>query len=323
MAKLNNIELLTQNGDIVYAPVVEDDIEWVTERKGVPGKLTFKILDDGNIKINEGNAVRFKFNDKNVFFGFVFTKKTDKSKEINITAYDQLRYLKNKDTYVYSNKKANQVVKMIAEDFGLKTGTIIDTSYVIANRVEENVELFDIILNALDITMYNIKELFVLYDDFGKLTLDHIQNMRLNLLIDEETSEDYEYTSSIDSNTYNQIKLTYDNKKTGKREVYIAKDSSHINEWGILQFFDTIDEDTNGKTKVDALLSLYNQKTKKLKIKNVLGDVRVRAGSSVVVRLTLNDVKLENFMLVEKVTHRFSDNSHLMDLELKGGVFNG
>ena len=319
----NPVELIIQNGSKAYAPVLEEGIEWTTERKGVPGKLTFKILDDGKIDIQEGNAVRFKYNDKNVFFGFVFQKKTDKSKEISITCYEQLRYLKNKDTYVYSNKTAKEFIKMLADDFGLRTGTLTETSYLIENRIEEDKTLFDMIQNALDITLQNTKELFVLFDDFGKLTLDHIQNLRLNLLIDEETSEDYEYSSSIDSDTYNQIKLTYDNDKTGKREVYIAKDSSHINEWGILQYFEKIDEKTNGKTKADALLSLYNKKTKKLSIKNVLGDTRVHAGTSIVVRLTLNDVKIENFMIVEKVKHSFSNSEHFMDLDLKGGVFNG
>ena len=147
--------------------------------------------------------------------------------------------------------------------------------------------------------------------------------MRIPLLIDEDTSEDYDYTSSIDNEVYNQIKLTYDNENTGKREVYIVKDSNHINDWGILQYFESIDENTNGKSKANALLSLYNQKTKSLKIKNVLGDVRVRGGSSVVVRLTLMDIKIESFMIVEKVKHTFTNNLHLMDLELKGGVFNG
>lgn len=319
----NPVELIIQNGRKVYSPVLEDGIEWTTERKGVPGKLTFKILDDGNINVQEGNAVRFKYNGKNVFFGFIFQKKTDKSKEISITAYDQIRYLKNKDTYVYSNKTANEFIKTIADDFGLRTGSLINTTYRIANRIEEDKTLLDMIQNALDLTLQNTKQLFVLYDDFGKLTLNHIQNLRLNLLIDEETSEDYDYSSSIDSDTYNQIKLTYDNDETGKREVYISKDSSHINEWGILQYFEKIDEKTNGKVKADALLSLYNQKTKRLSIKNVLGDTRVHAGTSVVVRLTLNDVKIENFMLVEKVKHLFSNNEHFMDLDLKGGVFNG
>lgn len=318
-----DVELIIQNGSKVYEPVLEEGIDWTTERKGVPGILSFKILDDGNISIQEGDAVRFKYKGNNVFFGFVFEKKTDKSKEISITCYDQLRYLKNKDTYVYSNKTAKEFVKMVADDFGLRTGILTETSYVIVNRVEDNKTLFDMIQNALDLTLTNTKELFVLYDDFGKLTLDHIQNMRINLLIDEETSEDYEYSSSIDSDTYNQVKLAYDNSDTGKREIYIAKDSSHINEWGILQHFEKIDEKTNGKTKADALLSLYNKKTKKLRIKNVLGDARVHGGCSIVVRLALNDVKIENFMIVEKVKHTFSNNEHFMDLDLKGGVFNG
>ena len=317
------VELIIQNGSKVYVPILEESIEWTTERKGVPGQLKFKILDDGNINVQEGNAVRFKYNDNNVFYGFIFEKKTDKSKEISITCYDQLRYLKNKDTYVYTNKTAKEFIKMIADDFGLRTGTLTETTYVIPSRCEDNKTLFDMIQNALDLTLMNTKELFILYDNFGKLSLDHIQNLRINLLIDEETSEDYEYSSSIDSDTYNQVKLVYDNSDTGKREVYISKDSSNINEWGILQYFEKINENTNGKIKADALLSLYNKKTKKLRIKNVLGDTRVRAGCSIVVRLALNDMKIENFMIVEKAKHNFSNNQHMMDLELRGGAFNG
>lgn len=33
-----NYELLIQNGNTVYAPAVQDDINWETERKGVPRK---------------------------------------------------------------------------------------------------------------------------------------------------------------------------------------------------------------------------------------------------------------------------------------------
>jgi len=35
-------------------------------------------------------------------------------------------------------------------------------------------------------------------------------------------------------------------------------------------------------------------------------------------------MKLQNFMLVEKVTHNFENNHHSMDLTLKGnGIFDG
>ena len=117
------------------------------------------------------------------------------------------------------------------------------------------------------------------------------------------------------------MKLTYDNEETGKREVYIAQDGSHINEWGILQYFDTLSKGENGQAKADALLQLYNKKTRNLKITNALGDTRVRAGSMVVVNLDLGDMKLKNFMLVEKVTHKFKLDEHFMDLTLRGGEF--
>ena len=141
------------------------------------------------------------------------------------------------------------------------------------------------------------------------------------LMIDEETGQNFDYTSSIDENTYNKIKLTYDNKDTGKRDVYITQDSSNINKWGILQYFDTLQKGENGQAKADALLKLYNKKTRNLKITNALGDNRVRAGSMVVINLDLGDVKLKNWMLVEKCKHTYKEGEHWMDLTLRGGEF--
>ena len=145
--------------------------------------------------------------------------------------------------------------------------------------------------------------------------------MRLNLLIDEETGENFDYTSSIDDETYNRVKLTFDNEKTGKREVYIAQHGENINQWGVLQYYDTLKEGENGQAKADALLDLYNAKTRNLSVKNALGDVRVRAGSMVVVMLNLGDIQVKNLMLVEKCKHEFKESQHLMTLTLRGGEF--
>lgn len=263
------VELLVGNesGTKVYQPVVQEGIEWSTERKNTPGKLVFKVLYDNILDFSEGSPVRMKVDGDNVFFGFVFKQQRTKDKIITVTAYDQLRYLKNKDTKVYEGKTANQFVKMIADDYALNLGTLDDTGYVIESRVEENTSLFEMIANALDLTLTNTGEMYVLYDDFGKLTLKSLSSMYVGvpgayLMIDEETGQNFDYTSSIDENTYNKIKLTYDNKDTGKRDVYITQDSSNINKWGILQYFDTLQKGENGQAKADALLKLYNKKTR-------------------------------------------------------------
>jgi hypothetical protein len=319
---LDKYELIIRNGDVVYYPIIEEGITWETERKGTPGKITFNVISDGNITFQEGNAVRLKVDDTDVFYGFIFTKKSDKDRIISVVAYDQLRYLKNKETYVYKKKTASDLVKLLAAKFNLNLGSIEDTEYILESRVEDNKTIFDMIQTALDVTLQNKNKMYVLYDDFGKIALKDIESMKLNLAVGEETAENYSYQSSIDGETYNKIKLSYANKNTGKREIYIAQDSNNINAWGVLQYFDTIDEKTNGKAKADALLKQHNKKTKTLSISNVLGDLRVRAGTSVFVYLKdLGDDSVQNYMMVEKVKHTFKNNEHFMDLTLRGGDF--
>lgn len=320
-----SVELLIGNelGTKLYIPVIEEGVEWTTERKNAPGKLTFKVLKDNILDFSEGSKVTMQENGDNIFFGFVFKQQRDKGQMITVTAYDQLRYLKNKDTIVYENKTADQFVQMVAADYSLNVGMLENTKYVIESRVEENTSLFEMIENALDLTLTNTGEMFVLYDDFGKLMLSPLSSMMVGnqeayLMIDEETGENFEYTSSIDDSTYNKIKLTYDNEDSGIREVYIAQDSSNINKWGVLQYFDTLKKGENGQAKADALLKLYNKKTRNLKLTNILGDNRVRAGSMIVVNLDLGDVKIRNFMLVESCKHIYKENEHWMDLTLRG-----
>lgn len=165
------VELLVGNesGTKVYQPVVQEGIEWSTERKNTPGKLVFKVLYDNILDFSEGSPVRMKVDGDNVFFGFVFKQQRSKDKIITVTAYDQLRYLKNKDTKVYENKTASQFVKMIADDYVLNLGTLDDTGYVIESRIEENSELFEMITNALDLTLTNTGEMYVLYKAYNSM----------------------------------------------------------------------------------------------------------------------------------------------------------
>ena len=240
---------------------------------------------------------------------------------IQITVYDQLYYLKNKDTYVYTNKTAADVIRMIAEDFQLNVGDLEDTGYTIGSRVEDNQTLFDIIQTALDETLKATSQMYVLYDDVGKLTLKNIGSMKLGVLIDEDTAGDFDYKSSIASQTYDKIKLSYENKETGKREIFVAQDSSNINQWGVLQYYEKLDSTENAKAMADALLDLYNTKTRTLKLRDVLGDIRVRAGTLLVVMLGLGDINVSSYLMVEQAKHTFNNEQHLMDLNMRGGTF--
>lgn len=94
-------ELLIQHqGTIMLPPVVENvSIEW--ERQGQPGKLIAEVVKTPGLSFQEGDPCRFSVDGTPVFYGFVFEKSRKGSTDdiIQITVYDQLYYLKNKDTY--------------------------------------------------------------------------------------------------------------------------------------------------------------------------------------------------------------------------------
>lgn len=309
-------------GDHTY-PIAKDTIIWETTRSGSPGKLTFTCIKDNALSFAEGEPVRLSVDGANLFYGFVFSKTRDKNEHIEVTAYDQLSYFKNKDTYVYEDKTASEVIKMLAADFQLQTGNIADTGYKIEYRIEKDKTLFDIVQNALDLTLQARGNMYVLYDEFGKLSLKNIEDMRLEILIDEQAAQDYRYQTSIDTDTFNRIKLSYENDKTGKREIYIAQDSGQMNRWGILQYYETVSNDNGLQEKANGLLSLYNHLGRSLSVTGIFGDVRARAGSGIVVSMTLGDITSDGYMIAEKVKHHFSSDGHFMDITLAGGVLSG
>ena len=312
--------LLEHEGSCIY-PAVQEGVSLALERKGTPGVLKFTVLVDDALRFEEGDRVKLNVNGTDMFYGFVFSKNVTEENLISVTAYDQLRYLKNKDTFLDTGLKASELLKRLAEDFRLEIGTIEDTGYVIDTIDEANQTLFDMIQNALDETLTNTGRLYVLYDDVGELCLRDINKMKLDLVVDAETGESYSYESSIDSQTYNQVKLYYENDKTGKRELYVEKSGENINKWGVLQYCEEVKTLTGVQARAAGLLKLYNTRTRSLKINGAFGDPRVRAGSSIIVSLTLPDVSLSNYMVVQQVTHNLQGERHSMDLKLIGGEF--
>ena len=315
--------LRVTHGGKIYQPPVESGVRWETSRKGTPGKLTFTVLDAG-LLIEEGDAVTFSVDGMRLFYGFVFTlSRNGADGRLHVTAYDQLRYLKNKDNYIYQNKTAGELIRMIADDFSLKVGEIAQTGYRIPYRVEDGKTLFDIIETALDLTFENTGKEFVLYDDCGKLSLAAVTDLETNLLIDNTAAEGFSYESSIDRQTYNKVKLLHEDGRKNLRQIFLKEDPSTQKTWGVLQNFSHVSGDEDGYRKAQTLLQEHNQKSKSLSLSKAAGDVRIRAGSSLWVRLDLQSEQVDCRMTVQKVIHSFSDGEHRMDLTLEGGGFSG
>lgn len=294
--------------------------KWTTKRSSSPASLELTVMVNESIQWSPGGILTLlndEYDKKDKFYGYVTKISQSEKNEVKITAYDQTWYLKkNKDTYVFTGKRADQILKQIADDFKLKTASLPNTGYAIPSMVEDGQTLFDIVLKALDYTLINTKKMYVLWDDFGKLTLSNVEEQKLDLLIgDESLATGYTYEEDIDSEAYNKIKLVKDNKTTGKRDVYIYQDSKNMALWGTLQDYQKVDENMNAaqiKEKGSQMLELYNRPKKTFEVKALL-NLDVRAGQAVYIQIA--DVNAKAFYIVEECSQDLIKNT--MQLKLK------
>jgi len=278
-------------------------------------KLEFTFVDD-DLQIQNASVVRFRYNDANIFYGYVFKHSKNKAKEITVTAYDQLRYCKAKDTIIVDGDTITTLATKMCNYFNLKKGVLTDTRYKLPAKVQDDKTWLDIIYTAIDDTLTNTGRWYCLRDEFGYIAIRDLQELQLDLILgDESLAYDFEYEKSIDDNFYNYIKIVSDNETTGKRVVYITKDSNSIAKYGLLQYFEVLDKNYNpsqAKAKADALIQLYNREVESLEL-SCLGDVRVRAGSSFFGQI--EDIELNKRLIVKSVTHEFIP-VHTMKLEV-------
>lgn len=303
-----------------YAETVKE-LELTTNRFDSPGKLSFTCIEDGPIRIPEGSSVELTVDGIKMFKGYVFTIERNKDGETSYVAYDQLRYLKANASYVFENMTLGQIVQQIASEFGLATGTLEDTGYVFPYLIKENEGCLDIIFGALAQTIIQTGKIFVFYDDAGMLTLTEAKKLLAATLVgDGSLVTDYSYKRDIDSDTYNRVKLVRKNEESGRTDVYIHEDTETIKKWGLLQYYDQVDENLN-EAQIDEMcrqyLQYYNRVLQTITL-DAVGVAGIRAGSIVAVRIgAIEDLEHTRLLLAEKVTHSFEADDHTMEIEVK------
>ena len=117
-----------RNGDIYELPHGQVSLKRARNGRASTMEFDYYNLDYDSMKfpIKPGYVVLLKVDGTRIFYGYVF--KVNMSK---ITCYDQLRYLKYKDSMVYENTTLTDIVKNIANQNNMLLGNIAETKYVI------------------------------------------------------------------------------------------------------------------------------------------------------------------------------------------------
>lgn len=100
--------------------------------------------------------------------------------------------------------------------------------------------------------------------------------------------------------------------------IYHAESPEKISKWGLLRYFASVDNPSIGKDQAEKMLQLYNRTKRTLVVRDAFGDNTIRAGTLVPTKLDIGDTTIDNYMLVNKVVHKFKNDNHTMDLTLEG-----
>lgn len=310
------MELLVEdkNTDIVYDySQIAEQVNFTSKMRGGSGVLTFSYHN--GILLSSGSVVRFKYNEGDIFFGYVFKSSMDDDGKIQVTAYDQLRYFKSKELFPQDNLTLSGVVNAICTRFHFNQGEIEDSKHTLKDKAYSNKTLLDICYSGIDETLIETGKKYVLFDDFGEVKLKEAKNMRIELLLgDRSLAYGFNYSKSIDGKSYNRIKVLLKEEKNIK-DFHVEKDIESMKKWGTLQHCEIVEKRSKVEMERIArdLLRLYNREEEKISIK-CLGDTRVRGGSGIKVKL--EDLGLEQWFMVNSVKHTFTNVYHTMDLEL-------
>lgn len=292
---------------------------YITNRTGSPGKFTFTLVKSGGISFVEGDNVRFSVNGELVFFGWVFHKTKDRFGVIDVTCYDSIRYLKANASYHFYGMKASDIIKKIATDFQLNVSEITDSGYKIPSLLEDNQSCIDIIESAIHQTLLNTGRLYVFYDSGHGLCLKEPKEMLSPVILgDKSLVTNYKYDTDIDQQTYNSVKLVMENEKTGKADVWEAYDSDNIKRWGLLRLYQTVNGDKNASQVAEqakTMLEYHNHRLRTLSF-DALGVIGLRAGMMCLMKIQgLGDINLDQYVMFEKVVHKFENDKHTMEIE--------
>ena len=288
-----------------------------------PGKLVLELKPLDSLEwVALGALITVKVDNEKLFFGYVFKFDVDQNRNCTITAYDQMRYLACKDTLVTKNATASDIFKQICDGYGIKHKLVAKSPHILAKRINDNKAYADMIAYALDKTLIDTNLWYFIRDNWGTLEFLDIYDERTDLALgDRSLLSEFSYTESIDDETYNQIKLVRENQDTQKREIYIQKDSTTINDWGMLQFFETVQDSMNDaqiRQRADTLLQYYNKPKRTLKFNKCIGNFKIKAGRSFVI--LVEDLKTvapyNQYVICSSCTHKITNGVHLMELEV-------
>lgn len=326
---LTLIELFAIRSGTMYELVTES-VTLQGQRYQAPRSIQANIITKQGsqtyYRVSEGDTVLFKWKGKELFRGIVFSR-TPVEGKLTFTAYDMLQYLvKNQDVYVFSNQRADQILRRIGADFQIPMTSIANTGHVMKSLVFKNdTSLYDIILKALKETKRQTGRNYQIFSAKGKMGLRAWPDPEDVWVIESGVNLiGYQYSTSIEE-TATRVKMRTSvdeqgkNKKKGSKSdiVVIEQDKAGQSKYGILQHVETVTGQINQpQLQKRAKVRLAEKKGVKQEVKSIqaLGIPELQSGLPIYLKIP--EINIKKTYWIDQDKHEFNGVKHTMTIDV-------
>jgi len=311
------------NIEVLYdgTPLPVQSVTWSGDITQAARKLDVSLVNttDGRTqarRIEHGKELRLLYDGRELFRGPVFAFNVDAGGRMRVTAYDENTYLtRNQDTRKFVNMTASAIVRRLCADFGIPTGTIADTGYVIPKLILRDKSLWEMMITALTYTRKQTGRRYFITSREGRLQLLERKEQIVRWVLENGRNIiDASYSQSIED-MRTQVKVIGGDPDK-KPIIAVVKDDALIKRFGIMQHLENVDPDMTAsqvQQRAKQLLAELGTIDDTARV-DALGNPDVTAGTAIYVRESMTGLVGGFYVSVD--SHTFSGGTHRMSLTL-------
>ena len=307
---------------------VELRSEWMT---GFPGTLEMFLvatpdtdmgwLTEARAGMDEkhGHLVIFSVDGQGQFKGYVTNVGLTESNIVEVRARDQIFYLKSRDMLYTEEMTASGIFTDVCDrKANLNHEVRVPASKILAPYYYgTDYTMFNMIRHAIDSANVAENKQYLIRDEFGTLVFTELRELLTEVRLgDKEYATGYRYESGIEEETYNHVRAYRPNEEIGMFDTWVAKDSDTIGRWGQLNLIFEVDKDMTDAEIIaltEQKLEFFNTPLDTISIR-ALGHLDIHAGNGI--KLDIGKIGLTGNFWITRCKHTFTNNFHVMDLEL-------
>lgn len=194
-----------------------NNVKWTTDLNYSAGELTFDLYFDGNPKKPAlGGIVKFWYNKKKIFYGYVFDVKVSADRTVSVTAYDKLYYLKSQDSIVWPTMTLGSRFNEVCKRAGVKHKIVNNPTNKVKAEICEGKTYFDMIKSAVNKTKSSTGSYYFVTTNWSTVELRKAPYKKLTLILGDKSGMISGSLQESITDAYNVVKV-YTKHTKGKK----------------------------------------------------------------------------------------------------------